>query len=82
MSYIQGTVRENFTQADDLAWAIRSRPRQIRFDGEPSIGTTWSGRISDLPAGLTLTIWGPHHLWKVTVSRGLRGFNVTASGVA
>lgn len=79
MSYVQGEVRGNFRTSDELTWAIRSRPREVRFDGEPSMGTTWSGRISDLPAGLTITVWGPHHLWKVTVSRGRRGFEVRAS---
>lgn len=81
MSYVQGEVRERFATADDLAWAIRQRPRSVRFDGDASIGTTWSGRIADLPAGMTVTIWGPYRLWKVTVSRGRRGFRIE-KGVA
>lgn len=76
-TWVQGEVRERFETPDDLVWAIRSRPRTVRFDGEPTMGTTWSGRIADLPTGMTVTIWGRHHLWKVTVSRGRRGFKVT-----
>lgn len=75
--WVQGTVREQFDGPNHLVEAIRSRPREVRFDGEPTLGTTWSGRIADLPAGMTLTIWGRHHLWKVTVARGRRGFTVT-----
>lgn len=74
--WVQGEVRERFATPDALIQAIRSRPREVRFDGEPTLGTTWSGRIADLPAGLTLTIWGRFHLWKVTVSRGRSGFTV------
>jgi hypothetical protein len=82
MGYVQGEVREDFACADDLIRAIRSRPRTVRFDADVALGDTWSGRISDLPAGTTVTIWGPHRLWKVNVSRGPGGFVVTASSVA
>ena len=74
---VQGTVRERFDTSEDLHAAIISRPREVRFDGEPEFGTTWSGRLADLPTGLTLVIWGRHHLWKATVSRGRSGFTVT-----
>lgn len=76
-AWVQGEVLENFTGPQELVEAIRSRPRNVLFNGEPTVGTTWSGRISDLPVGMTLTIWGRHHLWKVTVARGRHGFAVT-----
>lgn len=82
MSYVQGEVREDFATADDLVEAIRARPRTVRFDADTTIGTTWSGRISDLPAGITLTIRGPQRRWKATVSRGHLGFTVTSRDVA
>lgn len=75
--WVQGEVRERFDTPDALVGAIKSRPREVRFDGEPTLGTTWSGRLADLPTGMTLTIWGRHHLWKVTVARGRSGFTVT-----
>lgn len=73
---VQGTVVGDFNTPEELHAAIRSRPRSVHFEGEPVVGTTWSGRISELPTGLTLTIWGRHHLWKLTVSRGRSGFTV------
>lgn len=74
---VQGEVRERFDNPEDLHTAIISRPREVWFDGEPTLGTCWSGRVADLPTGLTLVIWGRHHLWKATVSRGRSGFTVT-----
>ena len=76
-AWVQGEVLGQFDGPDELAQAIRSRPREVRFVGEPTLGTTWWGRVADLPAGMTLTIWGRHHLWKVTVTRGRNGFTVT-----
>lgn len=79
MAYVQGEVVGDWKTPTDLVHAIRSRPRELRFTGWSEVGTTWSGRISDLPSGMTLTIWGPYRLWTVTLARGRTGFMVSVS---
>lgn len=80
MTYIQGGV-DNFEARDELVRAIRVDPRGVWFYGTALVGSNWSGRISDLPAGMRITIWGPDphrdRQWKVTVVRSPRGFMVT-----
>lgn len=83
MSYIQGGLRSPHCWLDraDVLQAIRQDPYNVRFYSTTVVGSSWSGRISDLPAHLTITIWGPEPVhdrqWKITVRRGPRGFLFT-----
>jgi len=82
MSYIQGGIKGilRYEGRDKVISEIRRDPYNIRFYSTTVVGSSWSGRISDLPAHLTITIWGPDPVhdrqWKVTVRRGRRGFQV------
>lgn len=80
MTYLQGGLRGRFLDRDEAVYAILNRPYETRFYSTSVVGSSWSGRISDLPAHLTITIWGPDPVmdrqWRVTVKRGRRGFMV------
>lgn len=83
MSYIQGGLRKPHCWYDrgQVIDEIRRDPFNVRFYSTTVVGSAWSGRISDLPARLTITIWGPDPVhdrqWRVTVKRSRRGFEVT-----
>lgn len=83
MAYIQGGIRGliRYEGRDKIIQEIRRDPHNVRFYSTTVVGTAWSGRISDLPAGLTITAWGPDPIhdrqWRVTIKRGRNGFEVT-----
>lgn len=80
MAYIQGGIEGilRYEGRDKVASEIRRDPYNIFFYSTTVVGSSWQGRISDLPHHLTITIWGPHPVhdrqWRLTVKRGSRGF--------
>lgn len=69
---------DGIEERQELVTQLRTDPRSVRFYCTNLLGSTWSGPVSDMPAGAILVVRGPDpwrdRQWRVTISRGHHGF--------
>lgn len=58
MPYVNVGIYDATTKAA-LKQAVKDDPSKVRAYGTSDLGPQWSGRVSDLPEGYTLSVTGP-----------------------